>query len=312
MTTRIVEPQDFGGPEQLHLTTVDTPEPGPGEVRVTVRAIGVNPVDWKIYSGAFGRDPQLLHSVGSEVAGVVDAVGPEVTDWQPGDEVIVQSVPGTAYAEHVVAPAVQLVAKPAGLPFEVAAGLPVIGGTATQALETTHVGDGDTVLVHGGAGGVGGVVIQLAVRRGARVIATASERNHDYLRTLGAEPVTYGDGLEERVRALAPQGVDVAVDTVGTDEALDTSVALVADRSRIVTIAGFARFQELGIQAIGGGPGADPGTELRAAAVPVVAELVAAGEVHVPVERTYPLAETAQAHRDSIAGHTRGKLVVLP
>lgn len=312
MTTRIVEPADFGGPEQLRLTETEVPAPGPGQVRLSVRAIGVNPIDWKLYSGAFGHDPQLLHSIGAEAAGVVDAVGPDVTDWHPGDEVVATEVPGTAYADAIVVPASGLIAKPDAVTMEQAAGLPVAAGTAVHALTAAGVVDGETIVIHGAAGGVGGLTVQLARRAGARVIATASPTNHDYLRSLGAEPVAYGPGLLDRLRALAPEGVDAAIDAVGTDEALDTSVALVADPKRVVTIAGFARAAELGISPIGGGPGADPGTEVRRAAQPTVIGLVASGELSFPIARSYPLAETAEAHRDSIAGHTRGKLVVIP
>lgn len=313
MSTRTVTAADFGGPEQLRLQTVPTPEPGPGEVRVAVRAISVNPVDWKLYGGLFGRDPGLLTGFGAEVAGTVDAVGDDVTSYGVGDEVVVRSVPGGAYADHVVAPADLLTAKPAGVSWEVAASVPVVGGTAVHALEAVHLGQGESVVVHGGSGGVGRLVVQLAVRRGARVVATASERHHDDLRALGAEPVAYGEGLLERLRSAAPDGrFDAAVDTVGTDEALDTSVALVADPQRVVTIAGFARFQELGIKAIGSGPGADPGEDVRAAAVPQVLDLLAGGDVTIPVARTYPLEETAEAHRVSRDAHPGGKLVVLP
>jgi len=309
--TRIVLPSDFGGPEQLALTEAPTPEPGAGEVRVAVRAIGVNPVDWKSYSGLMGRDPAALRTMGSEVAGVVAAVGAGVDQWSPGDEVIVPRVPGPAYADDVLAPADGLIAKPAGLAFEQAAGVTLVGGTAAHAVEAAHVSEGDTVLLHGGAGGVGGLVVQLARRRGARVIATGSERSHDYLSELGAEPVAYGPGLEARVRALAPDWIDAVIDTVGNDEAVDTSLALVDDPKKVVSIAAFMRGGD-GITLIGGGPGADPGTELRQKAWPEVAQLVADGELSLPVERTYPLEETAQAHRDSQAGHTRGKLVVVP
>jgi NADPH2:quinone reductase len=309
--TRIVAPTDFGGPEQLSLTEVATPEPASGEVRVAVKAIGVNPADWKSYSGLMGRDPSALQSVGSEVAGVVAAVGAGVDLWATGDEVIVPGVPGSAYADDVVVPAEGLIAKPAGLSFEQASGVAVVGGTAAHAVEAAQVTQGGTLLLHGGAGGVGGLVVQLAKRRGARVIATGSERSQDYLRELGAEPVVYGPGLEDRVRALAPDGVDAVIDTVGSDEAVDVSLALVADPKKVVSIAAFMRGGD-GITLIGGGPGADPGTELRTKAWPEVAQLVADGELSLPVEKTYPLEETAQAHRDSQAGHTRGKLVVVP
>lgn len=308
--TRIVVATDFGGPEKLVVEDVETPQPGAGEVRVTVRAIGVNPVDWKIYAGYMSKDPQALRSFGSEVSGVVSAVGDGVDTWAVGDAVVAPQVPGDAYAEEVIVPADGLLAKPEGLSFELAAAATLVGGTAEHALETVHVTHGDTVLVHGGSGGVGGVVVQLARRRGARVVATGSERNQDYLRELGAEPVVYGPGLADRVRAIAGDaGVDAAIDTVGTDEALDASVELVADRGRIVTIAGFGRADELGIHAIGG---ADPGTEIRRRAYPEVLALLAAGELELPIAATYPLEETAQAHRDSQAGHTRGKLVVVP
>jgi NADPH:quinone reductase len=306
--TRIVAPADFGGPEQLALQTIPTPEPGPGEVRVAVRAIGVNPIDWKLYSGALGRDPQALGGFGFELAGVVDAVGDGVTDWAPGDEVIAAQVPGNGYTDAAVVPAAGLFTKPESLSWELAASVPVVGATAAHAVHAAGVADGTTLLVHGGAGGVGGLVVQLARRRGARVIATASEPNHDYLRSFGAEPVTYGDGLLDRVRALAPDGVDAVVDTVGTDEAIDVSLALV-DPGRVVSIAGYRRRDD-GIVLIGGG--GDPGTEIRDAARPEVARLLASGELTLPIQQTYPLEETAAAHREGLAGHTRGKLVVVP
>ena len=307
--TRIVAPADFGGPEQLVLTEVPTPEPGPGEVRVAVRAIGVNPIDWKIYSGALSRDARALGGIGFELAGVVDALGEGVTDWSLGDEVIAVQVPGNAYTDAAVVPAAGLLAKPESLSWELAASVPVAGGTAAHAVEAAGVGEGGTVLVHGAAGGVGGLVVQLARRRGARVIATASARNHDYLRSLGAEPVTYGEGLEERVRALAPDGVDAAIDTVGTDEAIDVSLALVGDPRKVVSIAGYRR-RDTGIFLIGGG--GDPGTEIRDAARPEVARLLASGELTLPIQAIYPLEDTAEAHREGLTGHTRGKLVIVP
>lgn len=310
--SRIVAPQGFGGPDQLAVTEAATPVPGPGEVRVAVRAIGVNPVDWKRYSGAMGTDKALLSAIGNDAAGVVDAVGDGVEGWAVGDEVIVAGIPGTAYADHVVVPTTSLTAKPATLSFEQAAALPVAGGTATHALEAARVGAADTVLVHGAAGGVGSLAIQLAVLRGARVLGTASEANHAYLRSLGAEPVAYGAGLTERVRALAPAGVDAAIDAVGTEEALESSLELVADRQRIVTLVNFARAGETGITAIGRGPGADPGTEIRTAARATVAALAGEGTLRVEIASTYPLTETAAAHAASRAGHTRGKLVVVP
>jgi NADPH:quinone reductase-like Zn-dependent oxidoreductase len=216
------------------------------------------------------------------------------------------------YADHVVARAADVFPKPTELSFEQAAGLMLTGVTAAHLVSATAVGEGDTVLLHGAAGGVGLVVVQLAVARGARVIATAGESRHQSLRELGAEPVTYGDGLADRVRALAPGGVDVALDTVGTDEAVDASVDLVADRSRIATIAAFARAPALGIQLLGGGPGADPGTALRSAARGDLLGLVAEGTLTVLVAASYPLEDVRAAHEQVATGHTHGKVVLVP
>lgn len=307
--TRVVVAAGFGGPEQLVLTEVPTPEPGPGEARVAVRAIGVNPIDWKVYSGRLGQDTGALGRIGFELAGVVDALGDGVEGWSVGDEVIATDVPGPGYTDAAVVPAAGLVAKPDGLSWELAAVVPVAGGTAAHAVEAAQVRDGETVLVHGAAGGVGGLVVQLARRRGARVVATASERNHDHLRSLGAEPVTYGDGLADRVRGMAPDGVDAAVDTIGTDEAIDVSLELVGDPHRVVSTAAYQRRSD-GILLIGGG--GEPGTEVRAAARPEVARLLASGDLSLPIQATYPLEDTAEAHRVGLTGHTRGKLVVVP
>jgi NADPH:quinone reductase-like Zn-dependent oxidoreductase len=312
--SRAVVATAYGGPEVLSVVDVEVPAPGPGEVLLDVRAAGVNPIDWKSYSGAFGTDPTRLPiRLGHEVAGVVVAVGPGVDDTPVGDEVIATGVVG-GYAELVLVPAARVAPKPAQVSWAEASGLLLTGGTAVHTLEATGVGPGDVVLVHGASGSVGRFVVQLARLRGAQVVATASEATHADLRALGAVPVTYGPGLADRVRdaagALGP--VTVAIDTVGTDEALDVSVELVADRSRIATIAGFGRAGELGIQLLGAGPGADPGTARRAAAVPQLVELAADGLLRVKVARTYPLEDAAQAHRDSIAGHARGKLVLLP
>ena len=171
--------------------------------------------------------------------------------------------------------------------------------------------EGDTVLVHGASGGVGLYAVQLARLRGARVIATAGEPNHALLRDLGAEPVVYGDGLLERVRALAPDGVDAALDLVGSDEAMDVSLALV-DRDRIASIANFTRGPREGIKLLGGGPGADAGDALRAAARPELARLAGTGDLRVVVAATYPLDDAAEAHRQVATGHTTGKVVLIP
>jgi NADPH:quinone reductase len=209
-------------------------------------------------------------------------------------------------------PATSVVPKPAELDWDQAAGLMLTGATAVHLLTATGVAAGDTVLVHGAAGGVGLAVVQLARHRGAEVIGTASEPRHEVLRRLGAQPVVYGDGLLERIEALATHGIDVAIDTVGTDEAIDVSLALVPDRDRIATIAAFARGTAAGIKVLGGGPGADPGTEIRDAARLELARLAGAGEYEVFVDRTYALADVALAHREIASGHARGKLVLQP
>ena len=299
----------FGGPEVLSVIDQPTPEPGSGEVRIDVRAVGVNPVDYKSYSGAFGADPaQLPRRIGSEAAGVVGAVGPGVAGVAVGDEVIAFRAPG-AYAEQLVAPVEALTPKPDGVSWESAAGLMLTGVTAVHTLVAADVGAGDTVLVHGAAGGVGLMVVQLAVARRASVIATASESKHEQLRSLGAHPVVYGAGLAERVRAAAPSGVDAAIDLVGTDEAVDVSLELVQQHSRIVSIAAFGRAED-GIRLLGGGPGAEPGEEIRAASRAMLAEAVGAGTLDVFVERTFPLAQAADAHRLLATGHVTGKLIL--
>ena len=312
--SRAVVATAYGGPEVLSMVDVEVPQPGPGEVLLDVRAAGVNPIDWKLYSGASGTDPARLPiRLGLEVAGVVLAVGPGVEHIPVGDHVIATGVVG-GYAELVLVPESRLAPKPAQVSWAEASGLLLTGSTAWHTLEATRAGAGDVVLVHGGSGSVGRFVVQLARLRGAQVVATASDVSHADLRALGAVTVAYGPGLADRVReaagALGP--VTVAIDTVGTDEAIDVSVELVADRSRIATIAGFGRAGELGIQLLGNGPGADAGTAIRAAAIPRLVELAADGQLHITVARTYPLEDAAQAHRDSIAGHARGKLVLLP
>jgi len=307
-STRVVA-TGYGGPENLEVQEVALDEPGPGQARVAVRAAGVNPADVKSYRND-GDPSRLPLPLGYEAAGVVTAVGPE-SAVAVGDEVIVFRARG-AYATDLVVDDSTLTPKPGSLDWPAAAGLMLAGATAVHTLEATGVSDGDTVLVHGGAGGVGLNAVQLARRRGARVIATASEANHELLRELGAEPVTYGDGLAERVRALAPDGVDAALDLVGTDEAMDVSLELVADRDRIASIANFDRGPRESIRLLGGGPGADAGDELRMAARPELARLAGTGELRVLVAATYPLTEAADAHRQISTGHTTGKIILVP
>ena len=239
---RVVVATALGGPEVLSVVEMAVEAPAAGEARLAVRAAGINPVDWKRYSGAMGGDVVLPMRLGFEVAGVVtdigsDAIGP-AGPIAVGDEVIAYRVDG-GYADDLLVPASTVVPKPPAMSWEAAGGLMLAGATAVHALEATSVGAGDTVLVHAAAGGVGLMAVQLAIARGARVVGTASEANHEYLRELGVVPTTYGDGLAERVRALAPDGVDAAIDCIGTDEAVDVSLQLVADRDRIATIAAF-------------------------------------------------------------------------
>jgi NADPH:quinone reductase len=306
----------FGGPEVLSVIGQPAGAPGPGEARIQVRAAGVNPVDWKQYSGRMGADPARLPlRLGAEAAGVVTAAAPDAVGpagpVHVGDEVIAFRAPG-AYAAELVVPAGALVPKPAALPWAEASGLMLTGVTAWHALAATGVGQGDTVLMHGAAGGVGLMAIPLAVGRGATVIATARPARHEFLRELGAIPVAYGDGLDGRVRAAAPGGVDVALDLVGTDEALDVSLDLVADRARIATIVVTPRAREAGIKLLGGAPGADPGTEIRLPARLDLAKLAGDGTLRVFVARSYPLSQVADAHRESMAGHAAGKIILIP
>jgi NADPH:quinone reductase-like Zn-dependent oxidoreductase len=309
--TKTVVAEAYGGPEVLALQDIELPELVDGQVLVDVRAAGANPIDYKLYSGQMGDDPARLPlPVGLEAAGVVAAITPGATGYTGaltvGDEVIVTNIED-GYSERVVAQAADVGHKPAVLSFEQAAGLLLAGETAWHLLTNTAVGTGDTVLIHGASGGVGLMAVQLAVARGAKVIATASPARHDQLREYGAEPVAYGNGLADRVRAIGP--VDAALDLVGTDEALDTSVELVADRARIATIAGFAKAGELGIAVL---TGADGGQEIRDAARPELIALASSGQLTVTVDEAFPLAEAAEAHRYLQTGHARGKVVLVP
>ncbi|AMU20575.1 Putative oxidoreductase [Mycobacteroides abscessus subsp. bolletii] len=308
--TQAIVATSYGGADVLEFRDITTPGPGPGQVLINVKAAGVNPIDWKLYSGAFGTDPDKLPMrLGLEISGTIAAVGAGVDGLVPGDDVIAAGQIG-GYASRVIAAADQVFKKPASLSFDEAAGFLLTGQTAVHLLEATNVAEGDTVLIHGAAGGVGLLATQLAKARGATVIATASAARHDQLRGYGALPVEYGPGLQERVSAIGP--VDAALDLVGTDEAADVSLALVADKGRIATIAGFGRAASDGFKALGGGPGADPGTEIRLAARPELIRLAGNGELKVTVDRTYPLSEARQAHEYGQTGHARGKIILLP
>ena len=276
-----------------------------------VEAAGVNFLDTLMIRGQYQVKPKLPFTPGIEVVGTVVEPGPD-SPYAAGER-IAAMVEFGGYADYAVVPRLASERVPEGMSVRDAAGLPIVYPTAFLALrQRAALQAGETVLIHAGAGGVGSAAIQLAKHWGARVIATAGPSGHAYLRQLGAEPVVYGDGLLERITALAPDGVDAAVDTVGTDEAIDVSLALVADRGRIVTIAAFQRGLELGIKVIGGAPGADHGTEVRAAARMELVKRVEAGTLSVLVAATYPLVEAADALRQLATGHTHGKIVLVP
>ncbi|GHF73765.1 NADPH:quinone reductase-like Zn-dependent oxidoreductase [Amycolatopsis bartoniae] len=298
--------QQYGSADDLALIDLPTPKVGPAEVLVRVRAAAVNPVDWKLASGGLDGMMEVHFPLvpGWDVAGVVEQVGPDAPEFSVGDEVFgyvrKDWVQQGAYAELVTASVRMLAKKPRSLDWAQAAGVPLAGQTAYRSLKRVGVGAGDTVLIHNAAGGVGSFGVQLAIAFGARVIATASERNHEYLRSLGAEPVTYGDGLADRVRALAPDGVDAAVDFVGGD-AVDVSLGLDVQPERVASIAN--------PEADGKG-GHWVWVRPDSAELADLARLIDDGKVNVHVDRTFPLAEAAQAWKLSQEGHVRGKVVL--
>ncbi|MEV1080331.1 NADP-dependent oxidoreductase [Streptomyces sp. NPDC050211] len=290
----------FGGTEVLREADIEVPQPGPGQVRVRVKASGVNGLDGKIRSGMLEAVyPTTFPSVpGGELAGVVDAVGEGVRDVQVGDEVLGWADTGS-YAEYALATIVA--PKPADLEWQDAAALPVASETAERVLNLLGVTAGETVLMHGAAGGVGTLAVQLATARGARVIGTAGPANQAYLTSLGATATVYGEGLVERVRELAPDGVDAVFDLAGKG-ALEDSISLRGGTERIVTIADF-RARQLGITFAQGPAQAAP--ERLAA----LAQDAAAGKL-VTTVTSYPLDQAATAQQVSDAGHVRGKLVL--
>lgn len=298
---RAIQYKSYGGPEVLDLVEVDEPHAAANQIRVAVKAVGVNPVDWKFRQGMMGGD--LPRRTGIEVAGVVDEVGEGVNDVKLGDEVFGSVVGGDGAADFALLENYALV--PPSLDFAGAAALPVAVETATRTLDLLDVGAGQTVLVNGAAGAVGIATVQLARERGAKVIGTASAGNHDYLRSFGAEATTYGDGLVERVRELAPNGVDRAIDDAGGG-ALPALVELAGGAEHVVTIADYQGAQETGVEMTGG---ADSKRAWYALAQ--VAELIEGGRFSLPVAQTFPLEQIAEAHRLSEGGHVRGKLVLL-
>ncbi|MFJ3530047.1 MULTISPECIES: NADP-dependent oxidoreductase [unclassified Streptomyces] len=303
----------FGGPEVLEIVDLPDPHPGPGQVRIAVRAAGINASDWKKRQGLM--DQELPQTMGYEAAGVVDELGAGVTDVAVGDRVFGFSADGVAQAELAVLSSCAPV--PPSLGFAAAAALPAAVETATRALDQLGAGEGTagagrgrgpggggTLLISGASGSVGSAAVQLAVVRGARVIGTASPANHAYLRSLGAEPVAYGEGLVERVRALAPDGVDLALDVAGSG-VLPELIELAGGAGNVVTLADFVGAREHGVRFSSG----DAGRALHA--LGGIGELIESGRFALPVAETFPLTEVAEAHRAGERGHARGKLVLL-
>ena len=295
---------EFGGPEVLKVVDLPEPHPANGQIRVKVNAVGINPIDWKVRSGMMAGD--LPKVTGQEVSGVVDEVGDGVTGITEGDEVFGPAAGGGGAAQYALLENYARI--PASLDFAGAAALPVAVETAARTLDLIKVGEGQTVLVNGAAGAVGIATVQLARERGARVIGTASPGNHEYLRSYGAEPTTYGDGLVERVRELAGRAgpvIDKAIDAAGGG-ALPALAELAGGPENVVTIADYEGSQKTGVTMTGG-----PGSVRAWYALPQAAELIEAGRFSLPVAQTFPLEQIAEAHALSETGHVRGKLVLL-
>lgn len=300
---RVAAISTSGPPNVLQLMEFDNPQAGADQVRVRIKAAGIQPFDLAVRSSGWApsglelRYPQIL---GNEFAGTIDQVGTEVSDFSVGNEVLGWALLA-CYAEYVVVSVDQIVHKPQNMSWEEAGAITASGQTAYTVLKELGVGNGDTVLIHGAAGGVGTIAVQLALMWGATVIGTASERNHDYLRSLGAIPITYGDGLVERVRSLAPDGVDVVFDAAG-DDALRASLELVENKKRIGTIVAFDLGEKLGVRIIRSQRSVDCLAQL--------VELYAHGKLHIHIRKSFPLDQAADAHREVESGHGRGKVVL--
>lgn len=289
---------EFGGPDVLQLVDAEEPHAGPGQIRIAVRAAGVNPVDWRIREGqVLGAHPiELPSGVGLDASGVVDEVGEGVEGAKVGDRVFGEG--SSTYAEFAVLSA--WARMPEGLTFEEAAGYPSVVETALRVIREVGVQSGQTLLVSGASGGVGSAVLQIARDCGITVIGTAGAANQDYLRSLGAVATTYGEGWVERVRAVGH--VDAALDLAGSG-VIRELVELTGDAQKVISIADLDA-PEFGVR-FSGVAGSVP--EALAEAV----GLISRGKLHIPVEKSYTLAEAAAAHIDSQAGHTRGRRVLV-
>lgn len=304
---RAVRFDQYGGREVLYIADVEVPEPQPGEVLVEMRAAGINPGEASIREGFLReRFPATFPSgEGTDLAGVVSGVGEGVTDFVAGDEVLGWSWARSSHADFVTVPGEQLVVKPAGLSWEVAGSLNVAGSTAWAAVAAVRAQPGETVGVSAAAGGVGSVAVQLLRLRGSRVIGIASESNHDWLRGHGVIPIGYGEGLQERVREAAPDGVAAFVDTFGP-EYVDLALALGVPAERIDTVAAFERAAEVGAKTDGSVVGSTREVMAKLAA------LAAGGDLEIPIAATYPLDRVRDAFAELEQRHTRGKIVLIP
>jgi len=292
----------YGGPEVLEWADAPAPHAGPGQVRITVRAASVNPIDWKTFAGALSGGQPMVGTgyLGYDAAGVVDEVGEGITGVSVGDDVLGRGQ--NTQAEYAVLDS--WAAKPSSIDWAVAAAAGVAGETAERVLRLLDVKPGDTLFVDGGAGGVGATAVQMAVARGAKVIASSSEANQDYLREIGASPVPYGEGVAARVRTAAGGPVDAVVDVAGKTPVEDL-ISLAPVPSQVVTIANFAA-DEAGARVTGGGEDSQP-----MAALAQVADLLERNELVIKVQ-TFPFDRAADAYGISQGGHVRGKLVLVP
>lgn len=304
---RAVRLDSYGDVDVLYVGDVEVGDPGPGQVRVQVRAASINPGEAVVRSGAMeAMYPTTFPSgEGTDFAGVVTAVGDGVAEFTAGDEVLGYSWDRSSHAEAVLVPAEQVIAKPAALSWEVAGSLDVAGTTAWAAARAVGAGPGDTVAVSAAAGGVGVFTVQLLKVRGAEVIGIASESNHDWLRSVGVTPVAYGEGLADRIRAVAPGGVDAFIDLFGP-EYVELALELGVAKDRIDTVIAFQAAQEHGVKAEGSA--AAPGRE----SLTEIAALVADGRITVPIAATYPLDRVREAFTELAERHTRGKIVLVP
>jgi enoyl reductase len=303
--SRRVEFDRLGGPEVLHLVDVEPPHPGSGEVRVRVQAVGLNPLDAKIFMGRRTASPHPVSfpsGNGSDFTGVIDELGSDVAGFELGDAVMGSRL-FHAQADFLTIPAQRLIARPAGLDIERAGALHTVGRTAAASVRSIAPGSDDVVLVSAAAGGVGSLAAQLVKRTGATVIGSASESNHDFLRSLGVIPVPYGPGLVDAVRAVAPNGITAALDNHGR-ESVEAALDLGASADRVNSIADYDGPAELGISLVGGSTAT--ADDLRE-----IAELVAAGELVLPIDSIFPLERVSDAYERLISGHVRGKIVVL-